>query len=222
MKSIPIWDVPVRLFHWTIVGLVLALWITAEQDWMEVHVYCGIAVLILLLFRVLWGVFGNTYARFSQFVCGIPTVVNYVANLFKHQPTTYLGHNPLGGWSVILLLTMLFVQATTGLFAYDDVATEGPLYHLITEDAGKWLSEIHEINFNILLVLIVLHVSALFFYRIFKHENLVLPMLTGCKRVTIDTSVSAARFVSSWLALLLLGLVAAVVYVLLFVVAVNI
>lgn len=222
LKSVPIWDIPVRLFHWAIVGLVLALWITAEQDWMEIHVYCGITVLVLVLFRVLWGIFGSTYARFSQFVCGIPTVINYIANVFKHQPTTYLGHNPLGGWSVVLLLTMLFVQVMTGLFAYDDVATEGPLYHLVSENTGEWLSEIHEIGFNVLLVLIAVHVSAIFFYRIFKRENLVRPMLTGQKWVTADTSIPAVHFVSSGLALLFLGLVAILVYILLFVVAASI
>lgn len=219
LKSVPIWDLPTRLFHWMIVGLVLTLWITAEQDWMDIHVYCGIAVLILLLFRLLWGMVGSTYARFSQFVCGLPTAINYAKGLFKPQSTHYLGHNPLGGWSVILLLTTLLIQAVTGLFSYDDVATEGPLYHWVSESTGEWLSELHEINFNLLLVLIILHIAAISFYRLVKRDNLIHPMLTGRKWVTADTIVPPSHFASLWLALLLLGLVAISVYVLLFIVA---
>ncbi len=210
-KSVLVWDLPVRLFHWLLVALVIIAWISAEEGggWMTWHIWCGYGVFTLVLFRILWGFFGSHYARFSNFIYSPHQVIQYITHLLKPSSPHYIGHNPVGGWSVIFLLTVSLVQATTGLFANDDIATEGPLAHWVTEEISSLLTKIHEANFNILLVLVGLHISAILFYRIVKKENLVLPMITGRKTVALENIETT--FVSLWRAIFLLGLVAVAV-----------
>ncbi|OQW95394.1 MAG: hypothetical protein BWK79_02640 [Beggiatoa sp. IS2] len=211
MKFVLVWDLPVRLFHWLLVGLVITAWVTAEEGggWMTWHLWCGYSILTLVLFRILWGFFGSHYARFSDFIYGPRQVIQYATHLFKPSSPHYIGHNPIGGWSVVFLLTTLLIQAGTGLFANDDIATEGPLASWVTEEISSLLTEIHEINFNILLILVGLHLSAILFYRVVKKQNLVLPMITGRKTISLEDSVTEIAIVSRWRAIFLLGLVAA-------------
>lgn len=211
-----VWDIATRLFHWLIVGLVGLAWFSAETggNWMTTHIYCGYAILTLLIFRVLWGFLGSTYARFGNFLYGVPTTFNYALALLKRQPTFYLGHNPLGSWSVFLLLTLLFIQVGTGLFANDDIMTEGPLYNWVANETSGLLTEIHEINFNVLLVTIFLHFSAILFYFFVKGENLVRPMLSGYKWISPTQSPEKIVKMSLWRAVLLLVLATGAVYLL--------
>ncbi len=220
LKPVPVWDVPVRLFHWSLVALVITLWLTSQSKWLyniDIHFYCGYAVLILLIFRILWGFFGSKYARFEDFVCGIPTALNYATGLFKPPAIRCVGHNPLGSWSVILLLGVLLVEVVTGLFASDDIITDGPLRKWVVYETSRFLTTVHRLGFNwVLLTLIVLHLSAIFFYLLVKRENLVRPMITGWKWLPLETPVTP--FVSPWRAVLLLGLAAGSVYLLVFIV----
>lgn len=211
LKPVPVWDLPVRLFHWSLVILMITLWLTSQAKWfynIDVHFYCGYAVLALLLFRLLWGFVGSKHARFNDFVCGIRATFTYAHSLVKGQSIHCIGHNPLGSWSVILLLMALLVEAVTGLFATDDIITDGPLRGWVVYETSRLLTTIHRVNFNwVLVTLIILHVSAILFYRIVKRENLVLPMITGHKWLPVETTV--IPFVSLWRAVLLFGVVVA-------------
>ena len=201
-----VWDIPVRLFHWSLVGLVALCWFSAEQggNWMTVHLWSGYTVLALLLFRILWGLWGSTSARFTDFVCGPYRTWCYARDLLRLNPPFYIGHNPLGGWSVVFLLAALFIQASTGLFANDDIFIEGPLYNWVSKDTSDWLTKIHKLNFNGLLALIGLHLSAILFYRVVKRENLVLPMITGYKTVNDQKTLPAYQTANLGLALFFL------------------
>lgn len=181
MKHITVWDLPLRIFHWLLVGLVVAATVSAKLggnalDW---HVRFGLATLALLIFRVLWGFIGGTHAKFANFIRGPRTVLAYI----KGTAEKPLGHNPIGALSVIAILLVLFLQAITGLFSNDDILTEGPLYALVSKDTSDYLTHIHTINQYIMYGLLALHIAAILYYRLFKKEDLVRPMLTGRKKV---------------------------------------
>lgn len=209
-----VWDLPTRLFHWSLVGLIAGLVYTGTEggNLMEWHVRFGYAVLALLLFRLAWGFAGSRSARFSDFVRGPRAVVQHLQSL-RAKPAPHAGHNPAGGWMVIALLLCVAVQVGTGLFANDDILTEGPLAHWVSEDLSGRLTGIHELNFNLLLGLVSLHVLASLFY-LFKGDNLFRPMLTGRKAVPAGTPVHEVIFVSTVRAAALLAGAAALVWLL--------
>jgi cytochrome b len=182
--EVQVWDLPTRLFHWLLVCLVGVSMVTATIGGlaMQYHEWCGVTVLMLVLFRVVWGFMGGTQARFAAFIRGPQAVLRYARALLGNNAKRYFGHNPLGGWSIIAMLTALGVQAGTGLFANDDILTEGPLAHWVSKAISDSLTRIHHINKVILISLVVVHVSAVVFYLVVKKENLVTPMVTGCKR----------------------------------------
>lgn len=172
--KVRVWDLPVRLFHWAIVLLVPALWWTAETHRMEWHLVLGEVMLGLILFRLLWGVLGSSTARFSAFVKGPAAVVRYLRGNGRA-----FGHNPLGGWSVVVMLAALGIQTGLGLFASDeDGIWYGPLASTDLESAHT-IAERHETFFWILVALIALHVLAILYYLLAKRDNLVTPMITG-------------------------------------------
>ncbi len=206
----PVWDLPVRLFHWTLVLLIAFSWLSAEMDWMTWHLYSGYAVLALALFRVIWGFVGSTHARFGDFLYGPGAVIAYIRTLPSRTAAKFAGHNPLGGISVVLILLCVLVQTGTGLFSNDDILTEGPLYKHISKELSDWLTTIHKYNFNVLLALIGVHVSAVLYYLIYKSENLVKPMFTGRKHLPPGTAPAVMR--STLLAAVLLAACAAAVW----------
>ncbi len=217
LRAVKIWDLPVRLFHWTLVGLLAFLVWSGKTggNAMEYHMYAGYWVLALALFRVMWGFAGGTHARFGNFLAGPDRVLAFAKKLMSKSPAAVAGHNPLGGWMVLILLLSLLVQTGTGLFANDDIAAEGPLFALVSKGLSDRLSTIHAWNFNLLLVLTALHVAAVLFHLLVKKENLVTAMFTGVK--TLDaaadsTEVPVTRFVSGWRALALFVLAIVAVY----------
>ena len=208
-----IWDLPTRLFHWTLVVLIALQFATAKfgflsMDW---HFRFGYATLVLIVFRVCWGFFGSQSSRFSQFVRGPVTVIRYVRSQFSTNPQVSVGHNPLGGWSAIVLLASVLTQAVSGLFASDGIDTDGPLSDTISSSAVKIFTRVHLWNENILLILIALHVVAIVLYLVLRNDNLTMPMITGRKNI----EAPPLRMVSVWRAALLLilsaGTVAAVI-----------
>jgi cytochrome b len=206
-----VWDLPVRVFHWSLVVLVLLQWGTAEWGWlsMQWHARFGYATLALVLFRIAWGFVGSESARFEDFVRGPRAVWRYVASTFGPSPQRFAGHNPLGGWSVVALLGCLLVQAITGLFAYDDIDAQGPLSVLVSDGVAKAFTEVHEVNKYVLLALVGLHVLAVTFHEAFMRDPLVAAMFTGEKRLDGDPGV---RFASAWRAVFLFALSAAIVW----------
>ena len=201
-RSVRVWDAPVRLFHWLLVALIVTSWVTSEigGDAMTYHRWSGYSILTLVLFRFVWGFVGSQHARFVAFAYGPRSVLGYARELLQLNPTYYASHNPLGGWSVILMLISVFVQATTGLFANDDAAAEGPLARLVSASASSLLTTIHRYNFNVLLTLIAVHIAAVLFYLIVKRENLIVAMFTGRKHVPAQSRLTDASMASSSLA----------------------
>ncbi len=181
-RRVLVWDLPTRLFHWCLFLLVGASWATGEMGEMEWHMRSGIAILTLLLFRLLWGFYGSTTARFVSFVTSPLRAISYGRDLAAGKAARYLGHNPLGGWMVVVLILLLLSQAATGLFSNDDIFTEGPLYHLVTKATSDYLTGLHKTLFDLLLVCVAIHVAASLFYLFVKKENLILPMIHGFKR----------------------------------------
>jgi cytochrome b len=183
VRRVRVWDLPTRTFHWLLVLLVTVSFFTGKMSGtlMQYHEWSGVAILGLILFRVLWGFWGGTPSRFATFVCAPRKVFDYARSLLGKGHEAYLGHNPMGAYSILAMLTALLVQAGTGLFANDDIFTEGPLAHLVGKATSDWLTRIHLINQNIIVALVVLHLAAILFYWVVKRENLVLPMVTGRK-----------------------------------------
>ncbi|MCB2074403.1 MAG: cytochrome b/b6 domain-containing protein [Novosphingobium sp.] len=173
-----VWDAPTRLFHWLIALLVFVSWRSAESGAMDWHYISGVSALALLLFRLVWGLIGGSTARFSHFVRSPSAALDYLRDPAQVKGSP--GHNPLGGYSVIAMLLSLAIQIGTGLFSVDvDGIESGPLSYLVTFDQGRTAAEIHELSFNILLGLIILHVLAIAYYRIRHGRKLILPMITG-------------------------------------------
>jgi cytochrome b len=198
MTKVAIWDLPTRLFHWLLVGLIGLSWWSAEYHFDDIHIWSGIAVLSLLIFRILWGFFGSSTARFASFVKGPKAVFGYLQGTWRG-----IGHNPLGALSVIVLLGIVGIQVGLGLFASDeDGIMQGPLARLIGFDAQETVTELHEDLFNVLLALAALHVAAILFYKL-RGKNLVTPMITG--RADVDSGVEPMKPGKWWAALLCLA-----------------
>jgi len=183
--NVRVWDVPTRLFHWLLVVLIVLQYATAEFHVldMEWHFRFGYATLALIVFRLLWGVFGSQTSRFSAFVRGPSAVFRHSVSLLSNKAAPSVGHSPLGGWSVLVLLASVLLQAISGLFASDGIDTQGPLADRLTAAAVKTWTRIHDWNQDLLLIIIALHVLAIGLHYLLRKENLLSPMLTGRKAV---------------------------------------
>lgn len=213
--KVRVWDLPTRLFHWALAILVIVAIVTVKigGNAMQWHFYCGYAVLCLLAFRLLWGVLGTRFARFSSFICSPSSIIGHLQDVKAGDAKRYLGHTPLGSLSVLAILAVALLQAASGLFANDDIASEGPLVKFISKETSDSFSWFHaDVNAWLIYGLIGLHVCAVAFYFFRKKENLVTPMLTGDK----DWAEPVADVGDGWgkrlLALVLLGICVAGVY----------
>lgn len=211
VHRIMVWDLPTRLFHWLLVLLVVVSFVTVQigGNDMQYHELTGFTILVLLLFRIVWGVVGGKASRFVSFVRGPAAVMAYARGLFRGETEPHLGHNPLGGWSILAMLAALLVQAGTGLFANDDIITEGPLYSWVSKATSYGLTQFHRFNASLITALVLLHLSAVFYYLFFKHENLIKPMISGKKDWSSDTASAPG---SLKLALAILLVAAGIVY----------
>jgi cytochrome b len=190
-----VWDLPVRLFHWILVALFIAAWVTAEQGpaWMDRHMQVGYAIMTLVLFRIFWGLYGSDQARFKAFLRGPAKVIDYIRKTLRGEAEQSIGHNPLGGWSVVVMLLLLALQAGTGLFANDDIYNEGPLAALVSNATSGLLTKIHKLNFNLLLAVTGIHIVAVLAYLLVKKENLIKPMISGFKELETDQASQRSR-----------------------------
>jgi cytochrome b len=176
-----VWDLPLRMFHWLLVLSMIGSYTTAKLgfDWMQWHFYLGYFTIGLVVFRLLWGCFGPRHARFTSFIHKPSAVFLYLQGMFSRASTRTIGHNPVGGLMVLLMLVLVGIQAATGLFTTDDVVWSGPYYPSVSASSASTLSTIHNLNFNIILGAVGLHVAAILFYGLYKRQNLVVPMLHG-------------------------------------------
>lgn len=212
MKKVRVWDLPTRLFHWSLAACIVGLVITANigGDAMVWHFRLGYSVLTLILFRLVWGLVGGYWSRFSTFVPGPSTVIAYLKG--RAKPEQAVGHNPLGALSVLALLFASFAQAAVGLMSDDEIAAAGPL---VSKIPGAWVSVatfVHtEVTKVILILLVFLHIAAILWYRFKKKENLIGPMIVGDKTLPDNTQAShdtlASRAVAAVVLLLCAGIV---------------
>ena len=192
MKKIRVWDIPTRLFHWALVILIAFSFYTGLSGGfyeMDYHMLSGYCILTLMLFRILWGLFGGYYSRFTTFIKGPTQVYRHIATLHK-KGTSYAGHNPLGALSIIAIILALLVQAGTGLFANDDIMLEGPLTHLVSYDTSRTLTAIHKTNIWIIGLLASLHLLAIAFYQFYKKDHLFGAMITGYRSLEEESEYS--------------------------------
>ena len=210
-REVRIWDLPTRIFHWVLVVLVVVCYVSGDNGRFDIHIPAGQALLVLVFARVLWGFVGSEPSRFRAFVRPVREIAAYVRTLGKRAPGHHPGHNPLGGLSVVAMLAVLLLQAGLGIFAVDvDGLYEGPLSFLVSYDAAREAAELHGDVVDVLLVLVGLHLAAILFYRLFKREKLVKPMVTGRATLPADGR-PAPRLVSAWRALLVLAIAAALI-----------
>lgn len=198
VRSVRVWDWSVRLFHWSLLLAVIALIVSGYLGEMQLHFLAGEIGLVLVAFRLVWGVIGSQTARFSDFLVGPAGIWTYLRTGKARTP----GHNPLGGLMVVAMLVALLGQVVSGLLATGDGMEGGPLAHLLTATASLRAFGLHQKLAIVLLGMIALHVAAVVFHWLVHKDNLVLPMLTGWKRIpgqVADVSfVSAARALFAW------------------------
>jgi cytochrome b len=213
-RRVRVWDLPVRLVHWTLVALFAVVWISGETGSLGLHLSAGVLLLTVILFRILWGLVGSDSARFTRFVRGPGRVLAYLREGRPGGVWTGFGHNPLGGWSVSVLLGLLTLQAGLGLFTTDDIATDGPLVWAASSALVRTASTVHRWGGWVLIGLVALHVSAIAYYRWGKGEDLVTPMIGGDADLPAPAAAEAdeARFASGTAALGVLIVAALVVY----------
>jgi cytochrome b len=180
-KIIRVWDLPIRLFHWLLVVCIAGSFVTINlgDEFIQWHAYFGYSILTLLIFRIIWGFVGSTHARFLSFIPRKQAIFDYLRGRSPHV----LGHNPIGALSVFALLFVLSIQVFTGLFVDDEVSFQGPLAKYVSGSISSFLSEIHEGNQVVILTLIAIHIAAILFYKKFKGEDLIKPMISGDKEI---------------------------------------
>ncbi|MBV9782300.1 MAG: cytochrome b/b6 domain-containing protein [Acidisphaera sp.] len=212
--SMRVWDLPIRLFHWAIVVLLVISYLTERTGRMQWHFYSGYTLLTLLIFRLIWGFVGSDTARFRHFLKSPAAALRHLAQFHRREPDNEIGHNAAGGWMVLVILLLLAVQVVTGLFARDDDVSEGPFRNYVSDALSDRLSYIHYLNFNyLILTAVALHVLAVLGYAVVKRHNLLRPMITGKKRM--PAAMRAPRMASPVLALLVLACAAGAVTLLL-------
>jgi cytochrome b len=201
--TILVWDLPTRLFHWLAVALIAAAYATWRLNWMIWHAWAGYALLALVLFRLLWGFFGGETARFKSFIAGPSTALHHLYQILRAAPERGVGHNPAGGWMVLLLIVLMLAQSLTGLYVDNDIADEGPLTELVPAALANAVTALHDhILWDTLLAAIALHILAIAFYA-GKGANLVGPMITG--RATTLTDARPPRMTALGRAAVLLA-----------------
>lgn len=210
LRTIRVWDLPTRLFHWGLVVCVTGLLVTGKigGEAMVWHARLGYAVGTMLLFRVVWGVVGGHWSRFATFTHSIRTVVDYLRG--RGAAELSVGHTPLGAGSVYALLLFLAAQVGTGLFSDDTADFSGPLNILVSNRTAWLLTSYHkDIGQVVLVVLVLLHIAAITYYHLRKGQNLVGPMLHGDKQLAVSTRPSRDDSRTRLLALVLLALCSA-------------
>ena len=181
MKKILVWDWPVRLGHWLMVGGFILAWLTSESEtWRLVHAFSGSVVITVALFRLPWGFIGSRYARFVDFVRGPGSVIDYLRSLIRLDPDHHTGHNPAGGWAIVLLLALGIATGLVGWAMYNELG-------------GEWLEELHEGLAATMLTVVFVHVAGVISGSLLHGENLVQAMITGHKRGSPEEAIPSAR-----------------------------
>jgi cytochrome b len=211
-----VWDLPVRVFHWLLVLAVIGSFVTDRigVTAFRYHVWCGYTVLVLVAFRIVWGLVGTRHARFGNFVRGPRATLHYLLGTMRGRHERVVGHNPLGALMVVALLLALAVQAVSGLFGNDEIFNLGPLYGYVSKARSLQLTSLHRRLFYWIAGAVGVHVLAVLVHRLVYREDLVRPMLSGHKsaeRVPAEQAIAGSRV---WLAVaVVLGAVALLAWI---------
>lgn len=203
---IPVWDIWVRIFHGSLVIAVGYLLLSGETgfaflDW---HKPIGEFVAALILFRILWGVFGSTNARLHTLIKSPASALSHLKNVAKKHPHQERGHNAAGGLAVLLMLLVLAVQSITGMFIADeDEFVEGRFYGLISSDNSDLLYSVHHFNGHLIQLLVFVHIVMVLIYLLWAKQNLIKPMITGSMKWPGNSEPESIKLGSVWLGLLL-------------------
>jgi cytochrome b len=214
-RAVVVWDLPTRLFHWSLAALVAVSIYTGNVGGlrvMEWHKLSGYAILTLVLFRIVWGVIGGTPSRFASFLRGPRAVAAHLRAVAARRHAPLPGHNPAGGWIVVAMLVLLAVQASSGLFASDDIFIEGPLAKRVSKATGDTLTLVHEIGATAIYIVVAVHVAAVFAYLVVLRDNLIRPMVTGVRRLPEAAARAAGSPAGTLRAAIVLAAAAAAVY----------
>ena len=215
--SAPVWDAFVRGFHWSLVTL-FVISVTSGKvggEWIVWHMRSGYAVLALVVFRLIWGFVGGEYARYTSFLTGPVRGFKFAKSLLGKGHEHVIGHNPVGGWMVVVLLVLLATQAGLGLFSNDEIATTGPLARYVSDATSITLMGRHRTIGNLLLILVGVHIAAVLFHVFVKKEGIIRAMFTGTKSLppTLASEAHAARKASHPLGFVVLSVAIAAVVI---------
>ena len=189
VREVKLWDPLLRGFHWLLATFVIAAWLLGNYGptSMKWHFWCGYVVTFLLAFRLVWGFIGPAPARFSSFLRGPKAIGGYVSHMFLREPSYWPGHNPLGALSVIAMLAALLAQVLSGAMSEsENFVDAGPLASSVSAATRAAAKDYHEFGANLILLLVLLHIGVILFYRFWKREDLVGPMVHGSKQVRED------------------------------------
>lgn len=181
-RSVRVWDLPTRIFHWSLASAFLVAFVTSESEKLrDIHVIAGYSLAGLIGFRILWGFVGGAHSRFADFLPTPGKVVGYLKSVLRGRPQHYVGHNPAGAVAIFLLLAFGLVAAASGYAAYNEIG-------------GHFMEELHEAAANGMMALVIIHVAGVIVSSWLHHENLVRAMITGWKRpgpdqVSVETNV---------------------------------
>lgn len=195
--SLPVWDSFVRGYHWLQAISIAGLWYTGTEGLMDWHFAIAYLLMALLITRLIWGVIGSETAQFHHFVRSPASVFKYLTKTPNIKTTNYAGHNPAGAYMVVAFMVLLTIQLSTGLFANDDILSEGPLALYVSSNLSSTLTEIHALNFNIILGAIILHLVAVLVYLL-KQNNLISPMFHGKKRLENTPAPRLTNSIIAW------------------------
>jgi cytochrome b len=217
LVSAPVWDGFVRVFHWSLVLLFTLSVATGKVggEWMVWHMRSGYAILALVTFRLIWGFVGGEYARYLSFLTGPIRAIKFAKGLLGKTSQHVIGHNPVGGWMVIVLLLLLATQAVLGLFSNDEIATTGPLARYVSDATSITLMGRHRTIGNVLLVLVGVHIAAVLFHVLVKKEGLIRAMFSGKKELPplLASEANAARKASMPIGFIVISIAVAAVAV---------
>ncbi|MCF6238118.1 MAG: cytochrome b/b6 domain-containing protein [Candidatus Marinimicrobia bacterium] len=188
-----VWNLPVRVFHWMLVGCFVTAWLTRDDRYLDIHVFAGYLMGGLILFRLVWGVIGCSYARFRDFAFNWNEVWGYIKKVLKGCPSRFIGHNPAGSWAIYLLLSLGGMIAISGLLTLGGEEQHGPLAGLLNYPQGAVAHDLHELLAWIMLGVVVIHLLGVLVETVLHRENLIGSMITGSKYVPSDVISVASR-----------------------------
>jgi len=202
--QVRIWNIPVRLFHWTLAGCFITAWLTRDNRYLDIHVFAGYLMAGLILFRLLWGFIGGPYARFRDFAFGWHEVWDYVKGVLNRKPPRFLGHNPAGSWAIYLLLTLGLLIVISGFLGLGGEERQGPFAGWLNYPQGKAVQDLHELLAWFMLGVVGIHLMGVLVESLLHKESLVKAMLTGYKAAAAGTTAAASQWKTATVMLILI------------------